>query len=121
MNADDRYPCNYAVLRFLPYPETGEFVNLGVVVHCAPTGLLASRTETAEHKRVAVLFPDLDEAQCRYGRDAIAPEIRRMERLHAAPKLATRADRERGRALFLELVRPRESVFRFGEVQTILT
>jgi len=26
--------CNYAMLRFLPYPETGEFVNVGVVVNC---------------------------------------------------------------------------------------
>lgn len=26
--------CNYAIVRFLPYPETSEFVNLGVVVAC---------------------------------------------------------------------------------------
>ena len=26
--------CNYTVLRFLPYTETGEFVNLGVALAC---------------------------------------------------------------------------------------
>jgi hypothetical protein len=121
MNTGDRYPCNYAVLRFLPYPETGEFVNLGVVVHCAPAGLLAHRIETVKQKRVTDFFPEIDEAQFRYGRAAIAAEIRRMERLHSAPELAPRVERERGRELFLELVRPREAVFRFGEIRTILT
>ncbi|WP_122365762.1 DUF3037 domain-containing protein, partial [Pseudomonas syringae group genomosp. 3] len=24
-----KYICNYSILRFLPYPETGEFVNIG--------------------------------------------------------------------------------------------
>jgi hypothetical protein len=30
--------CNYAVLRFLPYPETGEFVNIGVAIGCPDKG-----------------------------------------------------------------------------------
>jgi len=121
MNTPDRYPCNYAVLRFLPYPETGEFVNLGVVVHCAPAGFLSSRIETAKHKRVTDFFPEVDLAQFRYGRAAIAAEIHRVQRLHSAPKMAARVHRDRGRALFLELVRAREAVFRFGDIRTILT
>lgn len=30
--------CNYAVVRFLPYRETGEFVNVGVVLYCREAG-----------------------------------------------------------------------------------
>lgn len=28
--------CNYSVIRFLPYPETGEFVNVGILACCPP-------------------------------------------------------------------------------------
>lgn len=31
-------PCNYSVIRFLPYPESGELVNIGVVVNSPQTG-----------------------------------------------------------------------------------
>ena len=120
MNGIERYACNYAVLCFCPYPETGEFVNLGVVMHCASTRLLTSRVETGKHKRVTDFFPELDLGQYRYARDAMAAEIRRVERLHTAPGLRQRVDPEAGRALFLELVRPREAVFRFGGIRTIL-
>jgi hypothetical protein len=121
MNTAEHYACNYAVLCFCPYPETGEFVNLGVVVHCASAGLLASRIETAKHKRVTDFFPELDVTQFRFARDAMMAEIRRVERLNTRPTLGQRVDRETGRALFLELVRPREAVFRFGEIRTLLT
>lgn len=34
-----QHVCNYAVLRYLPHPETGEFVNVGVVgqIRSVPT------------------------------------------------------------------------------------
>ncbi len=38
--------CNYAIIRFLPYPETEEFVNVGVVLACPsalPRGFPRSR------------------------------------------------------------------------------
>jgi hypothetical protein len=35
-----QHTCNYAILRFLPYPETGEFVNVGILVTCQQSCLL---------------------------------------------------------------------------------
>lgn len=121
MNTETAHICNYAVLRFSPYPETGEFVNVGVVVECATAGLLTSRVETSRQRRVTDFFPDLDPVRFRNARAAIVAEIQRVEQLLAAPKRVNRGDSTLGRELFLELVKPRESIFRFGEICTILT
>ena len=111
-----QYACNYAVLRFLPYPETGEFVNLGVVVHCPAQGFLAAELERRKTQRVTNFFPELERTAFTDARRAIADEFWRLEKLVAAEK-----DTELGRRIFQEFVRPRETVFRFGEIRTILT
>jgi hypothetical protein len=116
MNRSLQYACNYALLRFLPYPETGEFVNLGVAVHCPAHGLFAARLEDGDTTRVTNFFPELDQGNFRAAGRAMAVEIERVGELIANAK-----DLELAGRLFLELVRPRESVFRFGEVRTILT
>jgi len=37
--------CNFSVVRFLPYPETDEFVNVGVVMACLWDGRKAEVKE----------------------------------------------------------------------------
>lgn len=108
--------CNYAALRFLPYPETGEFVNLGVAVHCSTRFFFATRMETEKERRVADFFEGLDIDAFRGARDDFAAELRRVEGM-----AASRNSVEFSRQIFLELVRPRESLFRFGEIRTALT
>ncbi|MEZ5387554.1 MAG: DUF3037 domain-containing protein [Prosthecobacter sp.] len=111
-----KHVCNYAVLRFQPYPETGEFVNLGVAVQCPETGLLEVLVEQRKQRRVTDFFPELDKAQFRATREAVEAEFERIKHLAVQEK-----DRELVRRVFQEMVRPREAVFRFGEARTILT
>ena len=111
-----KHVCNYAVLRFQPYPETGEFVNLGVAVQCPETGLLEVLVEQRKQRRVTDFFPELDKAQFRATREAVEAEFERIKHLATQEK-----DRELVRRVFQEMVRKRESIFRFGEVRTILT
>ena len=111
-----QYVCNYAVLRFQPYPETGEFVNMGVAVQCPETGLLEVLVEQRKQRRVTDFFPELDKAQFRATREAVETEFQRV--MHLATK---EKDKDLVRRVFQEMVRPRESVFRFSEVRTILT
>lgn len=115
MNRPEKYACNYAVLKFLPYPETGEFVNLGVAVHCPARGFFGVKMEMRKQARVTDFFPELDRENFRAARRAVAAEMERLQILIAPGK-----DAEMGRRLFRELVRPRETVFRFGETRTIL-
>ncbi|MES2657210.1 MAG: DUF3037 domain-containing protein [Verrucomicrobiota bacterium] len=106
--------CNYALFRFLPYPETGEFVNLGVVVHCLQPGFMEFQMEDPKSARVMHFFPELNREKFEAAHAAITAEVVRVRNLvtHAHdPRSAQRA--------FQELVRPRESIFRFSEIRTI--
>lgn len=39
----NKLACQYAVVRFLPYAETGEFANVGVALACPVRNLPACR------------------------------------------------------------------------------
>ena len=105
--------CNYAVLRFLPYPETGEFVNVGVVVNCQQPCLFDFRVEPQMTARIKALFPDENEQAFAAGTAAMQQELLRVQAMIRDPKTCQFA--------FHEAVRPRESTVRFGEVRTLLT
>jgi hypothetical protein len=110
--------CNYAVVRFLPYRETGEFVNVGVVLFCPEAGYFDLRMETRKQGRVTDFFPELDKNLFRLGRQNFHGELKRVrELLNRDPR---RAEDPMRLAVFRELVRPRESVFRFSEAATVL-
>ena len=105
--------CNYAVLRFLPYPETGEFVNVGVVVNCLQPCLFDFCVEPQMTARMKALFPDQNEEAFAAGTAAMQQEMLRVKAMISDAKTCQFA--------FQEAVRPRESTFRFGEVRTQLT
>lgn len=110
-----KYACNYAVLRFLPYPEMEEFVNMGIVLHCPERGFFDVRIEDRRTKRVTNFFPELHSKIFREARRGIVKEIERVKELVAHEKNV-----DLGRRIFRDLVRHREAVFRFGETRTIL-
>lgn len=105
--------CNYALLRFMPYPQTGEIVNVGVVVNCLQPCLLDLLAEEQMPERVKAMFPGYDAAAFAAVVEAMAKEVRRISARVRTPKDCQFA--------FNELVRPRENAFRFGEVRTIFS
>jgi hypothetical protein len=108
-----QHACNYAILRFLPYPETGEFVNVGVLVNCVQTCLLDFQIEGDMPARVKALFPMQDEKAFRDAALAMEQEMKRVKGIIRDTKTCQFA--------FREVARPRESLLRFGEVRTIIT
>jgi hypothetical protein len=105
--------CNYALLRFMPYPQTGEIVNVGVVVNCLQPCLLHFEAEERMPERVKAVFPRYDAAVFAAVVEAMEKEVKRI---------STRARTSKDcQFAFNELVRPRENAFRFGEVRTILS
>lgn len=115
---NQRVTCNYAVLRFRPYRETGEFVNLGVVLFAHAVPFFDFKLEMRRHRRVTDFFPELDVTRFCLARAAFRKELVRVKQLLLAPQDAL-DDQER-LGVFRELVRPRESVFRFAETGTVL-
>ena len=105
--------CNYSILRFRPYVETEEFVNVGVLVVCQQPCLLHFVTEEQMPARAKALFPRQNEETFSTALESLRLEMARAKAGAYDPKSVLMA--------FNETVRIRESVFRFSEVRTKLT
>lgn len=106
--------CNYAILRFQPYPETGEFANLGIVMLCND-GTFLYRLETRHYARITHFFTKLDRSVLTSARKAFGEELERIQRLMADHK----HDRKLQLGVFQHLIKPTETLMRFGPPGTI--
>lgn len=61
-----KYACHYLMVRFTPYPETGEFANIGLVVYCQKANYFASKFSQG-HSRINQFFSGLDHAVAKAG------------------------------------------------------
>lgn len=108
--------CNYAVLRFQPYPETGEFANLGIVMLCN-NGQFLQRSESRARQRITHFFDKLPPEVFMRARREFLHELKRVTKLanDHTPEPAMQ------RRIFQHLVAPRETMFRFSQPGTIAT
>ena len=116
--------CNYAPVRFLPYREVGEFINVGVVVHCPQMDYFGYRLVPLKRTgRVKGFFPELDGKIFKAALQGAARELGRLQAAHrllpiqdeVAPEIA----REQVKR-FQEVIRRREGILHFGEAGTVL-
>jgi len=115
--------CNYAIARFRPYRETGEFVNVGLVLVCPQLNYFGYLFETRKHKRITDFFPELELEVFKAGLGGLLQELARITGREQEPETnqyVLREEAEVGMARFRELVRVRETLFQFGQVGTIL-
>ncbi len=119
--------CNYTVLRFLPYPETGEFVNLGVAMGCPDRHWFDFRMETRRVDRITGFFPELKHNKEAFieGRKLFKAELDRMHAMlndgDDEAQLRFKENAKMFNQAFLALVRPREEAFCFSTPRTCLT
>ncbi|EGH21006.1 MULTISPECIES: DUF3037 domain-containing protein [Pseudomonas syringae group genomosp. 2] len=109
-----RIICNYSILRFLPYPETGEFVNIGIVLF-ANNGDFRFAVET-KRQRVTTFFPSLDAKIFIRARKEVHAELARLSGFFTNH----RSDRQALAATFSHLVHPRETMMRFSEPGSVV-
>jgi hypothetical protein len=117
-----KLPCDYAILRFLPYPETEEFVNVGVVLLQAKTGFFGFDI-AKRWKRVTAFFAELDADIYHAGLGFVRQELQEFQQyfgdgVPAAGRLALEFPAMA--AAFANLVRPRESLFRYSGIRTVM-
>jgi len=115
-----RLPCRYAVVQFLPFTETGEFANIGVVLACPATGFMGFKLQTRRWGRVTAFFDEIGASTYRSAVRAFGLELERV-RLAAANLPDTPRRPEAVRQLFTSLVHPREALMRFGPPRALLT
>lgn len=117
-----KYACQYAIVRFLPYVETGEFANVGIVLTCPQTGYLGFKL-LRRSGRIVAFFDELDKNIFKNVRNSFDVELKRIREVLAVAE-ADGAGQQHALALtkhlFAELVRPRESIIRFSELRAVL-
>lgn len=120
----NRIACQYAIVRFAPFIETGEFANAGVVMMAARERYFGFRLETQRYGRVTRFFEELD---ARLYRATLFDLRDELERIHGVLK-ENGFDRrmkdnnlQLAQELFTEVTRPRESIIRFSEPRVVLT
>ena len=109
--------CMYAVIRFMPFAETREFANVGVVVIAPKLGLYDFKLAPKTFNRVTKFFDDLDGVVYKHAIEGFEEELKRIRNYLAHNHV-------QGKSLvdyFKEITRTRESVLHFGEVGTMLT
>lgn len=109
------YICNYSILRFLPYPETGEFVNIGVV-------LLANNGEfrfkvASRRQRVTRFFETLEPRVYLRARNEVEDEFNRLTGFFITHK----SDLGLLASTFKHLIHPRETMMRFSQPGSMTT
>jgi hypothetical protein len=112
----NKFVCNYVIARFRPYRETGEFVNVGVVLLCPQVDFFGHAFERRKHKRITDFFPELDFDIFKTGLGGLLKELTRVTgRNDETRQFVTDAEAQMRIAAFKELVRTRESLFHFSE------
>jgi hypothetical protein len=116
--------CNYAPVRFLPYRDLGEFVNVGVVLHCPQTDFFGYRLVPLKRTaRVTAFFPELDVKIFEAALQGMARELDRVEAGHRPLPDGEQVTPERAREqmqTFLEVIRRREGLLHFGDAGTLM-
>jgi len=114
--------CLYAIVRFCPFIETEEFANVGIVMVSPDSNFFGFKLMSRKYARVTGFFEQLDVtvyrtviANLRDELDRAAQLLKDQLCLHQPSGDTTLA-----KALFLEVVRPRETVLKFGAVRAVM-
>ena len=118
-----RTACQYAIVRFMPYIETGEFANVGILLWAPKTRYLGFKLLRKKHARITQFFEELDRGLYLKTMANLDAELRRVQGM-LKDQVGEFGDNDRDygfhKGLFQELIRPRETIVRFSEQRAVL-
>jgi hypothetical protein len=120
----NKIACHYAIIRFVPFVETGEFANAGVLMMAPKARYFDFKLQYRRCKRITDFFDEID---AKFYREAIRALREELGRIHGILKAngfdgrRSTVDLNLARDLFNELIRPRESILRFSDPGIVLT
>lgn len=119
----NKTPCLYAVVRFAPFVETGEFANVGIVMMAPEQRYFGFKLMGRRHARVTHFFEQMESKVFRATMNTLREEMERaggLLRQHGFDKRFKSNDVDFAKRLFTEIVRPRETVIKFSEPRAVL-
>lgn len=119
----NKLACQYALLRFRPFVETGEFANVGVVLLC-PEGRFIGFKLLKTYSRITRFFNQLDGKVYLNAMALFTEELERFclyLRSNALEGSRLTVDVQLAVNLFAELTRTRDAMLHFDERRVVLT
>lgn len=116
--------CQYAIVRFAPFVETGEFANVGILMMAPQDRFFGFKLETRRFGRITRFFEELDRKHYLKALRRVQAELERVREVlkaHGFDRRRKFNDVEFAQRMFAEIIRPRESTVRFGEPRVVLT
>ncbi len=114
------HAARYAIIRFLPYAETEEFANVGVVMF-APTARYFDFRLSNKWRRLGAFFDTLDRRVFAEGVRAFQDELIRTRDRVGKLSGGGGLGQYSANSIFEDLIRPREGLFRFSAVRAVMT
>ena len=115
-----KFVCQYAIVRFLPYLETGEFANVGIVFLCPETGYFDFRMLN-KARRINAFFEELKVNLYRDAKNGFLKELERIQQFVERTNTNGNLTQSLVNNIFADLIRPREVMIRFDAVRPLLT
>jgi len=115
--------CQYAIVRFMPFVETGEFANVGVLLYAPKGRYFGFKLLVNRHARVTNFFEELDGKVFRSVMSAFREELERTARLFqriGADRRYKALDHVDADALWSELIKPKASTLQVSEPRIVL-
>lgn len=112
--------CRYAIVQFLPYAETGEFANVGVILLCPEARFFGYRLETRRSGRITNFFEQLDRETYTRALRLFREELDRIAGILRQTAFGDRLDADLARQVLTDLAHPREAIVRIGPVRALL-
>jgi hypothetical protein len=120
----NKIACQYAIVRFAPFVETGEFANIGIIIFSPQNGFFDFKLEIISYGRVTQFFKDIDATiykKTLYNLKAEMERVKEIFERHRFDKHQKYNNIDFANKLFQEVTRTRESIIRFSKIRTILT
>ncbi len=109
-----KYACRYAIVQFMPYPETAEFANVGVIVVSPQQNRFAFQLELTRYGRLTKFFQHLDHRVYIQAIKHLNEELQHLEDAVSNGHLTALQ-------AFELIVRPLEAILRFSKERVKMT
>lgn len=115
--------CHYAIVRFMPFVETGEFANVGIVMFAPNARYFGFKLLGNRYARVTNFFEQMDAKVFRASMGTFREELQRIDGMlkqMGTDRRMKSLDRDGAVRLWGEIIKPRETMLRFSDSRVVL-
>lgn len=119
----NKIACQYAVVRFSPFIETGEFANIGIIMMAPKYNFFGFQLATKRYGRITRFFDDIDASVYRKTINTFKVEMKRITdtlNSHSFHNHSNDRSDNFSNEIFSEITRDRETIIRFSNIRTVL-